>query len=344
MNEFKRVFKGAAGCIVTDRDIVSEAAQRAAQKAAQSCGAGRRVRKLRPAVCALLAAAMICGTGVSAVKYGWLNVVFGDSGNVILENPSDYSLEISGLETECRLPDGEISLNDVICDGEAMYIDLRLTGAAEEDMQKYADFARIYPQVTTADGAFKSTQQSFSIGVTDNGEDFVEMYASITSTDGIDIGDKIDFKFYELSEAMYDPDEEYDFRIAFEVAEQPSDMTTTLSVNRDVIFESVQYKKVTKMTVNCIRISPLTFKMDGVLKGESPNADMVGAIADPATVTFVMADGSKIPMWDLYGGYGYGGSGYGDGSILTDTFFNRVFPVDDLVGIELGDSYIEVTR
>ncbi len=340
MNEFKRAFKGAAGCIVTDRDIVSEAAQRAAQ----SCGAERRVRKLRPAVCALLAAAMVFGTGFSAVKYGWLNVVFGDSGNVILENPGQYSLEISGLETECRLPDGEISLNDVICDGEAMYIDLRLTGTAEEDIQKYVDFARIYPQLTTADGAFKSTEQSFSIGVTDHGEDFVEMYASITSTDGIDIGDKIDFKFYELSDAMYDPDKEYDFRIAFDVAEQPSDLTTTLSVNRDVTFESIQYNKVTKMTVDSILISPLTFKMYGTLKDEKPHADMVGAIADPATVTFVMADGSKIPMWDLYGGYGYGGSGHGDGSIYANTFFNPVFPVDDLVGIELGDSYIEVTQ
>ncbi|MDE6591879.1 MAG: hypothetical protein K2K57_02295 [Oscillospiraceae bacterium] len=338
MSEFKRYFKSAAGCIVTDRDIVSEAAQRAEQ----SCGAGRRAGKLRPAVCALLAAAMICGTGVSAVKYGWLNVVFGDSGNVILENPSDYSLEISGTETECRLPDGEISLNEVICDGETAYINLRLTGTTEEDIQKYADFARIYPRLTTADGAFKSTTQSFSVGVTDHGEDFVEMYASVSSADGIDKGDRIDFKFFNLSEEMTIPDENYDFRIAFDVAEEPTDLTTTLSVNKDVTFESVKYNKVTQMTVDSILISPLTFKMYGALKGEEPHSDMLGAIADPDTVTFVMADGSKIPMLDMCSSYG--GSGNGDGSIYVNAFFNRVFPVDDLAGIELGGSYIEVTR
>lgn len=30
-------------------------------------------------------------------------------------------------------------------DGEAMYIDLRLTGTAKADIQKYADLAGIYP-------------------------------------------------------------------------------------------------------------------------------------------------------------------------------------------------------
>ncbi|MDE7293063.1 MAG: hypothetical protein K2N72_01420 [Oscillospiraceae bacterium] len=339
MNEFNKTFKGAAGCIVTDRDIVSEAAQRAAQ----SCGAGRRVRKLRPAVCALLAAAMICGTGVSAVKYGWLNVVFGDSGNVILENPSDYSLEISGLETECRLPDGEISLNDVVCDGEAIYINLRLTGATEEDMQNYADFARIYPQLTTADGAFKSTVQLFSIGITDHGEDFVEMYASISSADGIDIGDKIDFKFYELSEAMYDPDEEYDFRIAFDVAEQPSDMTISLAPDREMTLVSGLFNRTMEINAESIIISPLTYQFTAtILSSTGYSFDNIYEAMNQEAAVFVMKDGSRISGMDICDSYG--GSLDGNDTYHIYAFFKRVFPVDDLAGIEIGGSYIEVTR
>lgn len=335
MTDFKEALKGAAGCMTTESDIIKRAKHRIKSPSP--------IRRLAPVLSAA-AAVVLCTFTVSAVKYGWLNVVFGESGNAILENPSNYSLEISGIETECRLPDGEISLNDVICDGEAMYINLRLTGTTEEDIQKYADSARIYLRLTTADGTFKSTEQAFSIGVTDHGEDFVEMYASISSADGIDIGDKADFKFYNLSEEMYDPNENYDFRIVFDVAEEPTNLTTTLSVNRDVTFESVKYNKTTKMTVDSILISPLTFKAYGTLKGEKPHVDMVGAIADPDTLTFVMSDGSKIPMRDLCGGYGYGGSGNGDGSIYINTFFDRVFPVDDLAGIEIGDSYIEVDR
>ena len=276
------------------------------------------------------------------MRYGWLNAIFGDSGDVISENFSEYSLAISGLETESRIPGAEISVNEVICDGQAMYVGLSLSWISPETAEKYQDMTRVYPVLTSADGSFKSTLQHFAMDVTGSGEDSLDLYASISTADGIDLGDRVDFRFFDLEEDMYKPENNYNFRIAFEVAEEPSDMTKVLPVNKIITFDSIKFNSTKKMNVDNIRISPLTFKMTGALHDEEPGADMLGAMSDMGTVTFVMNDGSKIRMSDIC--ETYGGSGDGDGKIEIDTFFTRVFPVNDLAGIEIGDSYIEINE
>lgn len=332
MNDFKEIFKSSIDSMTTETDIVQSAVRRVKKRSPS--------KRLTPLISGAIAAAVLCTVTVSAVRYGWLNAIFGDSGDVISENYSEYSLAISGLETESRIPGAEISVNEVICDGQAMYVGLSLSWISPEIAEKYQDMTSIYPILTSADGSFKSTLQHFAMGVTGSGEDSLDLYASISTADGVDLGDRVDFRFFDTEEDMYKPENNYNFRIAFEVAEEPSDMTKVLPVNKIITFDSIKFNSTTKMNVDNIRISPLTFKMTGTLHDETPHADMVGAIADPVTLTFVMTDGSKIPISDI--SESYGGSGDGDGKIEIDTFFTRVFPVNDLAGIEIGDNYIEV--
>lgn len=326
MNDFKEIFKSSIDSMTTGNDIVQSAVRRAKKRSPS--------KRLTPLLSGAIAAAVLCTVTVSAVRYGWLNAIFGDSGNVISENYSEYSLAISGLETESRIPGTEISVNEVICDGRAMYVDFVINGMPPETVKSYC----VYPLLTNSDGNFRGTLQNFHIGVTGETENSLSLYAAICSSEGVYIGDRAEFKLYTIDSETADPGENYDFRIAFEAAEKPSDMAVTVTPGCEAAFGS---ENKVKVTVESIRISPLTYHMT---TGSLPEAEVTPEpghdILSVDNPVFVMKDGSRIPLLDIYDSKSC--SLDGNNVYETQAFFNRVFPVNDLAGIEIGDSYIEV--
>lgn len=129
MNKLKDIIKAEMDTITTDKDIAASAKRRAESTVKHS-------HRYGTVIAAICAAAVMCTTVVSAVKFGWLNDLLGTASySEDAFAQVDVSMKDVHLNKGENAPsDMDFRLLDAVSDGQSLIINYELSGTFDEEI------------------------------------------------------------------------------------------------------------------------------------------------------------------------------------------------------------------
>ncbi len=302
--------------IHTDRDFVTSAKIRA-----KTSERGKTV-KLRPVAAVLCAVMLMCGVTVSAVQFGWVEQLFGESAELITENIDKYKVEIGNVKIEkVEGVPYSFTVGDVISDGSSLYINLFIGGL---DIESKYDFAfsadtDYYDEPTeTVNGLFDASGSAFVI---------------FSPESGVEKNDKIEFTLTDCTGLKAPPEPLAD--VSFEVLSDITDMTKRIEVNQtaELVNSYSSEPRTEKLFIETVEISPLRY----VIKGKGK----YGAYSTPGNIYLILKNGKKI-AFDPSGGY-MSSSDDENFDVMIERHYDTVLDLDTVEAIEIGGVTVQLT-
>ncbi len=301
--------------IHTDRDFVTSAKIRA------KTSERRKTVKLRPVAAALCAVMLMCGVTVSAVKFGWIEQLFGDSAELITENIDKYKVEIGNLKIEnAEGVPYSFTVGDVISDGSSLYINLFIGGL---DIESKYDF------YFSADTDYYDEPTETVNWLLDASGNACVIFSPES---GVEKNDKIEFTLTDCTGLKAPPEPLAD--ISFEVLSDITDMTKRIEVNQtaELVNSYSSEPRTEKLFIETVEISPLRY----VIKGKGK----YGAYATPGNIYLILKNGKKI-AFDTSGGYMSSGDDENfDVTIIKH--YDTVLDLDAVEAIEIGGVTVDI--
>lgn len=343
MNDFKEIFKSSLDCIKTENDIVQNALQRMKKRSP--------IRRLAPIISGAIAAVLLCTLTVSAVKLGWLNVILGESAQDIAANNREYSVGITDLILESNVPGAEITLDEIYSDGNVVLINVNFSGLSEEAANLYSTRTNALYNFYDSKGNDREGLSGIHFYETVWEEGSLGICTVVSLADVLSVDDRVEYLYFdrdlhssgEYGSSWTEEMGSWEFRMSFTVSSVPPYKSVTLTPTEPLTFYSELWGGCkTTADVNSITFTPLSYRISGqVISTNIHPVDATKAVFDASPVTLIMNDGSRINLSEFSeGGGGSGGGGYFEGYFS----FHKLLPIDDLAGIEIGDSYIEVNK
>jgi len=308
--------------IHTDRDIVTSAKIRA-----EASERGKIV-KLRPIAAVLCAVMLMCGVTVSAVKFGWVEQLFGDSAELITENIEKYKVEIGNVKIEkAEGVPYSFTVGDVISDGSSLYINLFIGGLDIESTDEFGFCAETDPfgePTETVNGLLDASGNACVI---------------FTPESGVEKNNKIEFTLTDSTGQKAPPEPLAD--ISFEIWSEVTDMSEKIEVNQTAEFiDSDLYEKgfdpyKQRIFVKAVEISPLRYKITGEFH-DRPR----GSYVCPGNIYLILKNGKKI-AFDPSGGYmlNHGDEIY---YVTIEKHYDTVLDLDTVEAIEIGGVMVDI--
>lgn len=308
--------------IHTDRDIVTSAKIRA-----EASERGKIV-KLRPVAAVLCAVMLMCGVTVSAVKFGWIEQLFGDSAELITENIDKYKVKIGNVKIEkAEGVPYSFTVGDVISDGSSLYINLFIGGLDIESKYDFAFSADTDP--------YGEPTQTVNWLLDASGNACV----IFSPESGVEKNDKIEFTLTDCTGQKAPPEPLAD--ISFEILSDITDMTKRIEVNQtaEFIYSDLYEKGIDpykqRIFIKTAEISPLRY----VIKGEFHGRPR-GSYICPGNIYLILKNGKKI-AFDPNGGYmlNHGDEIY---YATIEKRYDTVLDLDTVKAVEIGGITVDI--
>ncbi len=355
---FKEILKDSLDEIAPKKDIVYSAKHRA-----ESVKKQLSVRRPAAVLCAL---ALMSGTAVFAAKLDWMHFIFGESSSIIEENINDYMVELENTEiiyTNSE-PLVNVSIGDVICDGEVLYINMKLNGSTP-DMIKQGQKFNAYSVMSTVQQTIMSTEEintedlynSYQriFEVLSYGDNSADCYVSLTGNKHFKKGDHIKLvfdNFYPLTDDIKE-----NFRrecgnnntvISFDISNDITEMAKQINIDKQAVLytNSDEDEAREEVKVDFLTLSPLKISIQMSYEHGS-NKKCISSISN---YSITMKDGSKMYLSDmsemgrsmLFSEISRPIKGSGNSTARLDANFQTVVPVEEIEYIQVGDLIIPV--
>lgn len=276
-------------------------------------------------------AAVMCGTAVSAVKFGWIDEVFGAPTEYAEDylSPINVSTENVSFEKYENAPsDLDFKLLEAVSDGEVLIINYELSGSLKAD--SVHEIAIYHPK------KFDENIRSFSMSswhtpLSDGS------YGQIMCPDsGISSGDNVELRFIddETSDIMG--------KASLTISEDVPKLVKKIDVGKTAKIRdrSKEYTLEKELVVENITISALTIKINYLTKDNSNN------YAIGRDISIITDDGQTISLDRTF--YSYDAStdlprdenGYYKQYINVVT--RDIIPHENIVSISIGDLIIPI--
>lgn len=320
MNKLKDIIKAEMDTITTDKDIAASAKRRAESTVKHS-------HRYGTVIAAICAAAVMCTTVVSAVKFGWLNDLLGTASySEDAFAQVDVSMKDVHLNKGENAPsDMDFRLLDAVSDGQSLIINYELSGTFDEEIteQLFYHSAKINDDTTRFGYSTK-------ISIISDGTHCMIISTSL----GINAGDNIILAFSgsdshtEIGSAD------------MTVNEDVPKLTKEIQVGSPAVLRdrSKPYTAEKDIIIESLSISALTVRVNYLSKDNSNNfifgADTSIVMTDGQTISpdSVSSYSTKVPAQNDAGYY----------SQHFDILCLDVIDPDNISAVVIGDLTIPV--
>lgn len=313
----------AAEGISPRNSITARAEKRLTKKASK-----RKGLRIAASVCL---AAVMCGTAVSAVKFGWIDELFGAPTEYAEDylSPINVSTENISFEKYENAPsDMDFKLLEAVSDGEILIINYDLSGCLISDTVH--EIAIYYPRIT--DENIRSfSMSSWHTPLSDGS------YGQILSPDsGISSGDNIELRFVD------DETNTVFGKASITISEDVPRLVKDIEVGKiaKIRDRSKEYTLEKEIIVDNISLSAMSIKINYLTKDNSNN------YAIGRDISIITDDGETISLDRTF--YSYDAStdlprdenGYYNQYIKVVT--RDIIPPESIVSVCIGDLTIPI--
>lgn len=324
MNKLDMMIKDKINCAaegISPRSSITERAEKRLTKTAPK----RKGLRIAASVCL---AAVMCGTAVSAVKFGWIAELFGAPTEYAEDylSPINVSTENISFEKYENAPsDMDFKLLEAVSDGEILIINYELSGCLISDTVH--EITAYYPRKNVDNFRMTCRHTSLSDG----------SYGQILSPDsGISLGDNIELRF--IDDETHTVLGKASFTISEDVPKHVKDIEVgKIAKVRD---RSKEYTLEKELIIDNITLSALSIKINYLTKDNSNN-NAIGR-----DISIITADGQIISLDRTF--YSYDAStdhprdenGYYKQYIKVVT--RDIIPPESIVSVCIGDLTIPI--